>query len=121
MDVLDKFKAAQRAGWAFFAPLQMFTTVPAARLVQHAGIRAGMRVLDVACGTGVVAVTAARMGASVTGLDLTPELLEVARTNAALAAVSIDWHEGDVEALEELEREIIKIPAAEFESWFVKD
>src|SRR5262245_55365203 len=99
MEVLDKFKAAQRAGWAFFAPLQTYTTVPAARLVQHAGIRPGMRVLDVACGTGVVAVTAARMGARVTGLDLTPELLEAARTNATLAAVTIDWHEGDVEEL----------------------
>ena len=99
MDALDKFKAAQRAGWAFFAPLQMYTTAPAARLVQHAGIRAGLRVLDVACGTGVVAVTAARMGASVTGLDLTPELLEVARANAALASVTIDFHEGDVEQL----------------------
>lgn len=99
MDVLEKFKAAQRAGWAFFAPLQMFTTIPAARLVRHAGIRSGMRVLDVACGTGVVAVTAARTGARVTGLDLTPELLEVARTNATLAGVTIDWHEGDVEQL----------------------
>jgi len=99
MDVLDKFKAAQRAGWAFFAPLQMYTTVPAARLAHHAGIAGGMRVLDVACGTGVVAVTAARMGARVTGLDLTPELLEVARTNAALAGVTIDWREGDVEQL----------------------
>ena len=99
MDVLDKFKAAQRAGWAFFAPLQMYTTVPAARLAHHAGIGGGMRVLDVACGTGVVAVTAARMGARVTGLDLTPELLEVARTNAALAGVTIDWREGDVEQL----------------------
>jgi SAM-dependent methyltransferase len=56
-------------------------------------------VLDVACGTGVVAITAARARARVTGLDLTPELLEVARTNAHLAAVDIDWHEGDAEAL----------------------
>jgi len=77
----------------------MYTTVPAARLAHHAGIAGGMRVLDVACGTGVVAVTAARMGARVTGLDLTPELLEVARTNAALAGVTIDWREGDVEQL----------------------
>jgi SAM-dependent methyltransferase len=99
MDALDKFKAAQRAGWAFFAPLQMYTTIPAGRLAGHAGIRAGMRVLDVACGTGVVAVTAARLGARVTGLDLTPELLEVARTNASLAGVNIDFHEGDVEQL----------------------
>ena len=56
-------------------------------------------VLDVACGTGVVAVTAARLGARVTGLDLTPELLERARENAALANVRIDFHEGDVEKL----------------------
>lgn len=99
MDVLEKFKATQRAGWAFFAPLQVHTTMSARRLANQAGIRAGMRVLDVACGTGVVTVTAARMGARVTGLDLTPELLEVGRTNAALAQVDIDWHEGDVEQL----------------------
>ena len=99
MEALEKFKAAQKAGWAHFAPLQTFTTIPAGRLVEHAGIRSGMRVLDVACGTGVVAVTAARMGARVTGLDLTPELLEVARTNGRTAAVDIEWHEGDVEQL----------------------
>jgi SAM-dependent methyltransferase len=58
-----------------------------------------MRVLDVACGTGVVAITAARGGAKVTALDLTPELLAVARANARLAGVDIDWHEGDVEQL----------------------
>jgi SAM-dependent methyltransferase len=53
----------------------------------------------VGCGTGVVAVTAARIGANVTGLDLTPELLIRARENAQLAHVAIDWHEGDVEEL----------------------
>jgi SAM-dependent methyltransferase len=99
MDVFESFKAAQRAGWAHFAPLQAITTGPAARLVRYAGIRAGQSVLDVACGTGVVAITAARRGAQVTGLDLTPELLEVARENGRVAAVSIDWHEGDVEHL----------------------
>ncbi len=55
--------------------------------------------LDVACGTGVVAVTAARAGAKVSGLDLTPELLAVAKENSEIAEVEIDWHEGDVEAL----------------------
>jgi SAM-dependent methyltransferase len=99
MDPLEKFKAAQKAGWAHFAPLQVFTTMPAGRLVEHVGVRPGMRVLDVACGTGVVAVTAARLGAKVTGLDLTPELLEVATINAKVAALSIDFHEGDVEQL----------------------
>jgi SAM-dependent methyltransferase len=99
MDPFEQFKAAQRAGWAHFAPLQSFTTIPAGRLVEHAGVKAGMRVLDVACGTGVVAVTAARHGARVTGLDLTPELLKEARANARIAGVDVEWHEGDVEQL----------------------
>ena len=99
MDVLDAFKATQREGWAHFAPLASITTAPAARLVRHAGIRAGDRVLDVACGTGVVAVTAARLGAFVTGLDLTPELLAVACDNARVAGVHIEFHEGDCERL----------------------
>jgi SAM-dependent methyltransferase len=99
MDILDAFKASQRESWAHFAPLASITTAPAARLVRHAGIQAGNRVLDVACGTGVVAVTAARLGAAVTGLDLTPELLAVARDNAGIAGVYIDFHEGDCERL----------------------
>jgi SAM-dependent methyltransferase len=99
MDVFDKFKATQREGWAHFAPLQAITIEPAARLVKFAGIRPGHGVLDVACGTGVVAITAARHEAHVTALDLTPELLSVARDNAQLAGVAVDWHEGDVESL----------------------
>jgi 2-polyprenyl-3-methyl-5-hydroxy-6-metoxy-1,4-benzoquinol methylase len=74
-EALAKFKETQRLGWAHFAPLEAITTRAAARLVRHAGVRAGQRVLDVACGTGVVAITASRLGAKVTGLDLTPEFL----------------------------------------------
>lgn len=99
IDVIANFKAVQRAGWRHFAPLQVFTTEPAAQLVRYAEIRSGNRVLDVACGTGVVAVTAARRGAAVTGVDLTPELLDVAHDNALLAQVAVDWREGDVESL----------------------
>jgi SAM-dependent methyltransferase len=99
MDPFDSFKAAQKLGWAHFAPLETLTTPPAAQLVKHAKLRAGARVLDVACGTGVVAITAARQGARVTGLDLTPALLERARDNSRIAGVEVDWHEGDVEKL----------------------
>ena len=99
MDPFESFKAAQKQVWAHFAPFEVHTTPCAARLVKRAGVRAGQRVLDVACGTGVVSVTAARLGARVTGLDLTPELLERARENARIAGVEIDWHEGDVEKL----------------------
>lgn len=99
MEPFESFKAAQKLGWAHFAPLEVFTTVVAAQLVKHAQVQPAQRVLDVACGTGVVAVTAARLGAQATGLDLTPALLERARENAQIAGVTVDWHEGDVERL----------------------
>lgn len=99
MDPFIEFKATQRKGWASFAPMAVATAIPAANLVRFAGVRTGQAVLDAACGTGVVAVTAARLGARVSGLDLTPELLEVGRENARIARVEVDWKEGDVEAL----------------------
>src|SRR5262245_17139977 len=99
MDPFAQFKEMQKQGWAYFVPLETFTTPPAARLVRHARVAAGQRVLDVACGTGVVAITAARAGARVSALDLTPKLLERARENAGLAEVDVDWSEGDAEHL----------------------
>ena len=99
MDPISQFKEMQKQGWMHFAPLQALTTPAAARLVKFASIRSGQNVLDVACGTGVVGITAARLGANVTGLDLTPELLAHARENAGIATVEVNWHEGDVESL----------------------
>ncbi|MFC5608966.1 class I SAM-dependent methyltransferase [Variovorax soli] len=98
-DPFAQLKAAQREGWALFAPLEAVTTIPAARLLRHAGVRAGQRLLDVGCGTGVVALTAARAGAQVSALDLAPALIEHGRKHAALAQVEVDFREGDVEAL----------------------
>lgn len=99
MDPFESFKAAQKLAWVTFAPFEAVTTPCAAKLVTRAGVKAGQRVLDVACGTGVVSVTAARRGARVTGLDLTPELLARARENAQIAGVNVEWLEGDVEKL----------------------
>ena len=98
-DAIAKFKEAQRQGWKHFAPLEALTTPAAARLVKFAKVRGGQTVLDVGCGTGVAAITAARMGARVCGVDLTPELLERARENARIAELTIDFREGDAEAL----------------------
>jgi SAM-dependent methyltransferase len=98
-DPFAAFKATQRAGWANFGPLAAITIPCAGRLVRFAAIQRGQRVLDVACGTGVVAVTAARAGALVTGADLTPELLEQARESAGIAGLDIEWREADVEQL----------------------
>ena len=98
-DPFAQFKAMQREAWALFSPLATFTTPAAASLVDFAEIQTGELVLDVACGTGVVAVTAARRGARVRGLDLSPALLEDARRNAAVIGADIEFVEGDAEAL----------------------
>ena len=98
-DPFAPFKAAQRETWAGFAVNEGFTTPPAAALVKFADVAPGEAVLDVGCGTGVVAVTAARAGASVKGLDLTPALLDRGRENAAIARVEVEFTEGDAEAL----------------------
>jgi SAM-dependent methyltransferase len=98
-DAVAEFKQTQKEGWAHFAPLEAFTTAAAARLVGHAGVAQGAQVLDVGCGTGVAAITAARRGARVTAVDLTPQLLNRARENAVIAQVEVEWREGDVEEL----------------------
>jgi ubiquinone/menaquinone biosynthesis C-methylase UbiE len=55
----------------------------------------GARVLDVACGTGAVAIEAAMLGASeVVGVDLTPAMLEEASRRAAQAQVAVRWEQG---------------------------
>lgn len=99
-DPFAELKQRQREMWASFAPTAMFTTPVAGRLVKFARIGPGEAVLDVGTGTGVVAITAARAGARVTALDLTPELLVEARENARIAGrEDIVWTEGDAEQL----------------------
>jgi SAM-dependent methyltransferase len=99
-DTFADFKQRQREIWSHFAPLETFTTPPAAHLVRVAGIAPAQRVLDVATGTGVVAVTAGRMGAQVTGIDLSPVLIERAVENAKIAQLAnVSFREADAEAL----------------------
>jgi SAM-dependent methyltransferase len=64
-------------------------------LVEALAPRPGKRWLDVATGTGKVALRAARAGAEVTGLDIAPRLLEQARSRSS----DVEWVEGDAQAL----------------------
>jgi ubiquinone/menaquinone biosynthesis C-methylase UbiE len=74
---------------------------PAAeQAVALAGIAAGERVLDVACGTGNAALAAARAGGDVDGIDLEPTLLGIALGRARAEGLSIHWHRGDAEHLD---------------------
>jgi SAM-dependent methyltransferase len=76
------------------------TIEPVARTVVDAvGVRSGETLLDVATGTGNAALEAARRGARVTGLDLTPELLPIARRRARQERLELALVEGDAQAL----------------------
>lgn len=102
IDKIIQFKAKQRETWTMgnFGDMAVFTTPVAGHLVRYAGVAKDCVVLDVGTGTGVVAITARRLGAKVTGLDLTPALLAQAKESAMLAGHDdIAWHEGDAEAL----------------------
>jgi ubiquinone/menaquinone biosynthesis C-methylase UbiE len=98
---VEGIKAGQRMMWSTgdYPTIAEHISEAADVLVQLADVRAGQRVLDVATGSGNVAIVAARRGANVTGLDLTPELLEVARSRAAGEGLEIELIEGDAEAL----------------------
>lgn len=68
-------------------------------MVSAVGIGPGLKVLDVAAGTGNAAFQAAATGATVIASDLCPELLEHRRRLAAGRGVDIDWREANAEAL----------------------
>jgi len=68
-------------------------------LVEACGVGAGDRVLDVAAGSGNAAIPAALAGASVVASDLTPELFEAGRTEAARRGAQLEWRQADAENL----------------------
>jgi SAM-dependent methyltransferase len=71
-------------------------------LLVAAALQPGERVLDLACGTGVIARRAAEQvgpAGAVTAIDLSPDMIEVARATPAPAAPPIDWHVGDAVSL----------------------
>ncbi len=95
-------KAKHRAMWAmgdYPAVATDLISELGPRLVEASGVRRGDRVLDVAAGSGNVAIPAALAGAQVIASDLTPELLDVGRAQAAARGAELDWEEGDAEAL----------------------
>jgi SAM-dependent methyltransferase len=102
MDIdLDAIKAAQRNVWTVgdYPDIARRIEEVAEVAVQRSGASAGDSVLDVATGSGNAALAAAARGATVTGLDLTPKLLEVARKRASDSRYEIDFIEGDAENL----------------------
>jgi SAM-dependent methyltransferase len=98
---MEEFKERQRAMWTAgdYATLGEQISQVGELVVARAGVEAGMRALDIACGAGNAALPAARARAEVTALDLVPKLLEAGRAKAAAEGLEIEWVEGDAENL----------------------
>lgn len=98
---MEALKAKLRSTWISgdFGQIAKFLETEAKDFINRLGIQPGSKVLDVACGTGNLALPAARLGANVTGVDIAPNLVEQARANAAREGLLAQFDEGDAEAL----------------------
>ena len=98
---ISKFDAAAARWWdpnGEFRPLHELNPARLDYIEARAGL-AGRRVLDVGCGGGLLAEGMARRGARVTGIDLSPGALEVARLHALESGVTVDYRQLAVEEL----------------------
>jgi ubiquinone/menaquinone biosynthesis C-methylase UbiE len=98
----SELKARHRAMWAsgdYPSMVETFLLPLGPTLVEACGITSGMRVLDVAAGTGNASIPAAKTGAEVTASDLTPELFDAGRRRAEQEGVELEWVEADAENL----------------------
>src|ERR1700677_3964309 len=98
---LDQVKQRMRGAWMAgdFGQIARYSAKAAEAFVDRLNIPTGARVLDVACGTGNLAIPGARKGAKVSGVDIAPNLLEQARQRAAAEGLQAAFEEGDAEQL----------------------
>jgi ubiquinone/menaquinone biosynthesis C-methylase UbiE len=98
---LQALKARQKATWSAgdYGIVAKRLEASALEFLDRIGIEPGTRVLDVACGTGQLAIPAARAGARASGIDIAPNLIEQARDRAAAEGLEVEFAVGDAEAL----------------------
>jgi SAM-dependent methyltransferase len=98
---MEQLKEKMRATWMAgdFGKIAEYSAKCAEDFVESLDIRPGTQVLDVACGTGNLAIPAARKGARVTGVDIATNLLVQARARAEGEGLEIALKEGDAEQL----------------------
>jgi ubiquinone/menaquinone biosynthesis C-methylase UbiE len=98
---VEALKARMKATWMAgdFGQVAKYAEHEAVKFISRQNIKPGMRVLDVACGTGNLAIPAAKVDAMVTGVDIASNLIEQARERAKSEGVKIQFDEGDTEEL----------------------
>ncbi len=98
---IQRLKDSMRASWMAgdFGVVAKTISGGAESFVSRLSIPPGARVLDVACGTGNLAIPLARSGAIVTGVDIAPNLLAQARERARAEGLEVNFDEGDAEQL----------------------
>jgi len=98
---IDAIKARQKATWEAgdFGQVARYNVPAAEEFMARLPLRPGLRVIDVACGTGNLAVVAARAGCRTCGVDIAANLVEQARQRARRAELVIEFTEGDAESL----------------------
>jgi len=97
----EVLRARVRATWTAgdFGRIAVGYEEGAAAFIERLGLKPGDQVLDVACGTGNLALPAARAGARVTGIDIAPALVVQLAARAAAEGLTLEAREGDAEAL----------------------
>ncbi len=98
---MDTLKSRLKTMWEAgdFSKVAQHIEKPAAEFVERLDIKPGMKVLDVACGSGNLAVLAAEKGADVTGIDIAENLVNTAKKRAARLGLNIRFEQGDAEAM----------------------
>ena len=98
---IDQIKSSMRSAWMAgdFGVVAKLNTRTAEEFVGRLTIPAGSHVLDIACGTGNLAIPLARAGHIVTGVDIAPNLLVQGRERAVEESLTVTFDEGDAEQL----------------------
>ena len=98
---IESLKARLKATWMAgdYGLIAKSTESGSEEFINRLALQPGTRLLDVACGNGNLAIVAARVGATATGVDIAPNLLEEGRERAKAEGLTVQFDEGDAEQL----------------------